>query len=142
VGHKRLEAMTLTNLGLVAEALSDDRAALSHHAEAAAAARTLGDLPLEGQLRGYLGLALARLGRAGEAQQELQSAESLLADCGDPLGFGLLLCQRAMACALSGEATAGRDLLERARALLAPLGLAENAEASQALAAARRLLAA
>jgi tetratricopeptide (TPR) repeat protein len=140
VGHKRLEAMTLTNLGLVAEALSDDRAALSHHVEAAAAARALGDLPLEGQLRGYLGLVLARLGRAGEAQQELQRAESLLRDCSDPLGLGLLLCQRALACALSGEATAGRDLLERAQALLEPLGLAQDAEASQALAAARRHL--
>jgi tetratricopeptide (TPR) repeat protein len=140
VGHRRLEAMTLTNLGLVAEARSDDGAALSHHVEAAAAARALGDLPLEGQLRGYLGLALARLGRAGEARQELQRAESLLGDCSDPLGLGLLLCQRALACALAGEASAGRNLLERAQVLLEPLGLTEGAEASQALAAARRHL--
>ena len=56
------------------------------------------------------------------------------------LGLGLLLCQRALTCALLGAVAAGRGHLERALARLEPLRLAPDSEASRTLEAARERL--
>jgi hypothetical protein len=105
-----------------------------------ATARELGDTQLEAQLRGYLGLVLARLRRGREALDVLQRAEALLHGGNDALSLGLLLCQHAMAAGLLGEAAGGRALLARALTMLEPLRPADDSEIGRALAEARSLL--
>jgi tetratricopeptide (TPR) repeat protein len=140
IGHRRLEGTSLCNLGIAAEAALDTQSALQYFEQGIAVAQTIGDRRLEGQTCGYLGSLLSRDDRHDEARTQLQHAEELLSQPSDPLSLGLVLCQRTMAEEKAGNDTCAREYLERAEAVVTPLGAPLESEVGQAIAIARRRL--
>lgn len=136
IGHRRLEALTLCNRGIVAGALRDQLAALSAFAEAVQVAAALTDSRMEAEFRGYMGLALARLGRIAEQEACFGRAFALSPD-DDPGARGLLCCQRAIAAALVGNEAERGEWCNRAANLLEPLNLPAGSHQLVALDAAK-----
>ena len=134
LGHVRLECTVLCNLGLVLEAQGELDDAQHHYEKAVAVAHELGDRRLEGQSRGYLGLLQARLRCIGESRASLAAGEALLLEASDRLSLALLLCGRAQAEHLAGDAAAARDYWQRAQALAAQMQVGPASELGRALA--------
>jgi len=130
----RLEGTVLCNLGLVLEAQGEFDAAYTHYDKAVTVAHDVGDVRLEGQFRGYLGLLEARLGRFDESRACLTTGEALLLEASDQLSLSLLLCGRAEAEQLAGDSEAAQHWWQRAQALAAPLQADAATELGQALA--------
>jgi predicted ATPase/class 3 adenylate cyclase/Tfp pilus assembly protein PilF len=139
VGHVRLECTVHCNLGLVLEA-GDPAAALTHHERAVTIAHDLGDRRLEGQFRGYLGTLDARLGRHADARVCLAAGEALLVESADQLSLALLLCGRAEAEHLAGDAQAAQRYVRRAQELAAQTRVGADSELGRALARLQALL--
>jgi len=140
LGHVRLECTVLCNLGIVLEARGEVDDARVHYERSVAVAHELGDRRLEGQFRGYLGLLDARLGRFGESQACLAVGEALLLEASDQLSLGLLLCSRAEAEHLAGDAIAARDRWQRAQALATQTRVEAASELGRAVARLQLLL--
>ena len=134
VGHVRLECTVLCNLGLVQGAQGELGDAHAHHERAVTLAHELGDPRLEGQFRGYLGVLDARMGRFSDARACLTVGEALLLETSDQLSLGLLLCSRAEAEHLAGDAATAQRARERAHALATQIEVGEDSELGRALA--------
>ena len=139
LGHVRLECTVLCNLGLVLEAQGELDDAQRHYEKAVAVAHELGDRRLEGQSRGYLGLLHARLGRIDESRASLATGEALLLEASDRLSLALLLCGRAQAENLAGDAAAARDYWQRAQALASQMQVGPASELGRVQAQLRTL---
>jgi tetratricopeptide (TPR) repeat protein len=140
MGHRRLEATTLCNLGLVARAGQAHQEALAHFEAAVDTAVSLADARLEGQFRGYLGQQLSICGHAAQAERCLVQAEALLSGIGDLAAVALVLCQRCMGAAHLGDASAAAAALQRAEEMAANLGSEADFELARALRSARALV--
>ena len=134
VGHVRLECTVLCNLGLVLETQGAFDDARIHYEKAVRAAHELGDRRSEGQFRGYLGLLDARLGRFDDARACLAAGEALLLEASDPLSLALLLCGRAEAEHLAGEADSAQRWWQRAQQLATLTRVGAASELGRALA--------
>ena len=134
MGHARLVSVVQCNLGLVDEALAQPDAALQRFGDAVGIARDLRDKRSEGQFLNCLGLLHARQGRTTDARLCLaQGAEALFA-VGDRVSLGILMCGRAEAEHLAGDATAASAALAQAEALATDLsGIQPESEFGQAL---------
>ena len=139
VGEVRLEGTVLCNLGIVLEAQGELSDARVHCARAVAVAQEIGDRRSEGQFRGYLGLLEARLGHVEASRACLAIGEALLLGASDQLSLGLLLCSRAEAEHLCGDAAAAHQCWQRADALRSEFGMDSASELGQALGHARIL---
>ena len=114
LGHARLEAIVLCNLGIVHGELGETDTARAHCEAALLLTRELGDRRLEGQLHGYLGTLLGRARRFAEARSHLGRGSERLRELADTLDLGVLLCGRAETEWLSGDADAARAALAEA----------------------------
>ena len=114
LGHARLEAIVLCNLGIVHGELGETDTARVHCEAALLITRELGDLRLEGQLHGYLGTLLGRARHFAEARRHLDRGSERLRELADALDLGVLLCGRAETEWLSGDADAARTALDEA----------------------------
>ncbi len=139
LGDARLECVALCNLGVAHNAKSEPAQALAHFDAALALSRQTRDRRSEGQILGYMGLAQARLGAHGAAQQQLAAGQDILQDLQDPLSLGLLLCCRAESQWLAGEAEAARATQAAAAALAQQAGAEPESELGLALAQLERL---
>jgi hypothetical protein len=97
-------------------------------------ARALGDPRYEGQFLGYLGLLHARQGRRDEAHRCLNTGQVLLEAASDTFGLAMLLCGRAEAEHLAGDAPAATAALATAKAVGAEIGAGPASEVGLALA--------
>ncbi|CAD5369088.1 TPR_REGION domain-containing protein [Rubrivivax sp. A210] len=139
LGHVRLEGSVLCNLGQVREDQGLRDEALAHFKDALTVARRMADRRLEGQVLGYLGLSQARQGRHGEAGARLDEGQALLAGLADRLSLGVLLCQRAEAAWLAGDAAASREAEAEAALTATATGAGAESELGQALVRLQRL---
>ena len=130
VGHAKLTCTSLCNLGLVLEAQGDLAKAADCYERAVDGAREHRDRRSEGQFKGHLGLAYARMGRNADALEAMTSAENLLVQVNDRLSLALLLCQRGEAEQLAGNFRAFRETLSRCEELAAELGQGPKSELS------------
>jgi len=136
INYRRLEATVLCNMGIVAESRNDPERAVAWYGEAVTLGSALADAPLEGQFRGYLGLLLAKLGRADESELHFEKAAERAAGA-DPATLVMLHCQRAIAAAEQGDDSKRQEWLTRAERLLDPKQLTADFELSQAFYKAR-----
>lgn len=132
-GNAYLECNVLCNLGIVSESLMHADVAARQYEAAAALARTLADRHSEGQFLGYLGLLQARQGQHAEARCSLDAAQALLQSVLDRTGLGVLLCSRAEAAQLAGDARAARQAFKAAQAIGAGTGAGPQSELGLAL---------
>jgi predicted ATPase/class 3 adenylate cyclase/Tfp pilus assembly protein PilF len=140
-GHLLAQATVLCNLGLVADALGDDAKALSLIEMALHLAREAGDRRAQGQFLGYAGLIRARGLDLALARDELIRGEALLRSVGDLASLAILLCARAQAEQLSGNADQATQALRAAEATAAELvDLEADSELARALKQARAKL--
>ena len=130
VGHAKLTCTSLCNLGLVLEAQGDLAKAADCYERAVEGAREHGDRRSEGQFKGHLGLAYARMGRNADALEAMTSAENILVQVHDRLSLALLLCQRGEAEQLAGNSRAFHETLARCEGLAAELGQGPESELS------------
>jgi len=133
LGNAYLESNVRCNLGIVCESLAQPDAAQEHYGAAAALARTLGDRHSEGQFLGYLGLLHARQARHTQARNCLDAGQALLESVLDRIGLGVLLCSRAEAAHLAGEAQAAQAALGAALAIGTQVGTGADSELGTAL---------
>ena len=134
LGNVRLECIVLCNLGIVVEHLDRPNEARAHFEAALRMARELNDPRSEGQFLSYLGLLHARQARHDDAQRCLELGEALLRTASDPHGLGVLLCSRAEAMQLAGDAEAAAVSLAAATAIAASLGAGPASEIGSSLA--------
>lgn len=139
LGHMRLQSTVLCNLGIVAEALEDHSNALRNFQDAVSVAHGLDDQRLEGQLRGYLGRALARASLHAQANDCLELGAKLLEAVADGQSLCLLLCLWTESAALSGDFQQATASFSRAKQLIETLGVGDSSELQRALAQARRV---
>ena len=139
IGHRLAESIILCNLGMVLEALRHRDEARSHYEAAIALVRELGERRYEGQYLSYLGVLHARETRFPQAHECLDTGEALLRDMSDRFGLALLLCGRAEAKHLSGEAAAASQVLAEATAIAADIGAGAASELGIAIARVRGL---
>jgi tetratricopeptide (TPR) repeat protein len=92
--------------------------AIVHYGDAIRFARALGNRPLEGIHRGYLGMALSEHGSAREAAGHLDAAISLLEAAGERRYLALFRACRAEAATRLGDADVAREMLRGARELV------------------------
>ena len=141
IGHIRLECIVRCNLGLVCFSRRSWVAARMHHEAALTLARELKDRRSEGLFLGYLGQALARIGRFDEARASLAQGEVLLKEVADRFSLGLVMCHRAEVEHLAGEHDAAAHALQSARVIAGEVGGSVGSELAQALALVQRLVA-
>ena len=139
LGYARLECIVLCNLGLVHAAAVDLERAQSAYADALIVARRIGDGHVEGQVLGYLGLTHARRRDLEAARQCLVRGQALLAEAGDQLSLGVLLCGRAECEWLAGDPKAARAAQEQAATLAQQAGAGSDSELGVALAGVQAL---
>ncbi len=137
INYRRLEATVLCNMGIVSEAQNDPDKAVGWFGEAVLLGSALADVQLEAQFRGYLGLALAKLGRTDESELQFDLAAEKAATGADPAVLAMLHCQRAIAAAQHGDESKRQEWLTRSEHLVDPEQLAADFELSQALRIAR-----
>jgi predicted ATPase/class 3 adenylate cyclase/Tfp pilus assembly protein PilF len=140
IGHRLAESIILCNLGMVLETLSHRDGARSHYEAAIALARELGERRYEGQYLSYLGVLHARAIRFPQAQECLDTSEALLREMSDRFGLGLLLCGRAEANHLIGDAVAAGQVLAEATAIAADISAGPASELGMAIARVRGLI--
>ena len=121
LGHARLLSIVPCNLGLVAEAVNQPDVALARYTEAVRMAHELADRRAEGQCLSYLGLLHARRGRFDASRECLREGGELLEAVSDRVSLGVLLCCRAEAEHLAGDAAAARGALRQAENIAAEL---------------------
>jgi len=139
LGHRRLEATTLCNLGMAMRALGQPDAALKHIERSVTLAEELKAPKTEGVFRGYLGELLGELGQPEAAIMCFSKAEKLIRSVGDSASLALLYCQ-CTACAIhSGDGKAAAISLRQAEETVASLALAPDAELARALKRSRDL---
>ncbi len=140
LGHAQLECVVLCNLGIVLESMAQPDQAQENYEAALTLARTLGDPGSQGQFLGYLGLLHARQSRHDEARRCLDAGQALLVAASDRIGLAVLLCSRAEAAHLVGDAGTGTDALAAATAIGTEVGAGPDSELGQALARVRALI--
>ncbi|HEY9237297.1 MAG TPA: tetratricopeptide repeat protein, partial [Burkholderiaceae bacterium] len=133
-GHMRLSYTVLCNVGLCLLAQEQHGEAAMRVQEAIDAAVQSGDLRSEAQFSGYLAVALAHLGRMGDAYAALTKGERLLTDLSDSLSLALLLCNRAEVETLDGRPDEARSALDRAASLAQELNAGPDSELGRRLA--------
>ena len=139
MGHARLLSIVPCNLGLVAEAMGQPDEALARYTEAVNVARDLTDRRAEGQCLTYLGLLHAHHGRHAQARSCLVEGGGLLEAVSDRVSLGVLLCGRAEAEHLAGDAAAAGTALAAALQIEAELVVVQpDSEFGQALQRVRR----
>ncbi len=141
LGDVRVECVVLCNLGIVVERLGRPDEARAHFEAAVRMARDLDDPRSEGEFLSYLGLLHARQARGDDARRCLESGEALLRAASDPHGLAVLLCNRAEAIHLAGDAAAAAASLAAAAAIAANLGAGPASEVGSSLERVRALLA-
>ena len=142
IGHPRLECVVLCNLGLARAAVERDGEALSLQKKALALANELSDLRSEGQIRGYMAPLLARHGEHTLAAECAARGAELLAQAGDQMSLGVLVCCAAQAELEAGNADAAAASLARAEAIAVGMQLGPTAELSRGITSLRHLIAA
>ena len=140
IGHRLAESIILCNLGMVLETLGRRAEARSHYEAAIALVRELGEPRYEGQYLSYLGVLHARAIRFAQAQECLDASEALLREVSDRFGLGLLLCCRAEAHHLSGDAAAASQVLADAMVIAADIDAGSASELGMAIARVRGLI--
>lgn len=140
LGDRWLECICFCDLGIVLEQSARPDDAQAQFETALRIANDIGDRRLEGQFLGYLGLLHARQLRPDVACQCLDAGEALLRARSDPFGLGLLLCSRAEASLLAGDATAARAWFAEAASRAQDIGVTPSSEIGLALARVRALI--
>jgi len=140
LGLARLECMVLCNLGIVVDAQGDAAVAQGHYEDALRAALELADRRTEGQIRGYLGLLYAKVGRREDGLACLAKGEVLLLTVDDPLSLGVLLCNLAHAKHLIGDAVDAKTALHKAETIAAGTSAPADSELGRAVTLVRRLV--
>jgi tetratricopeptide (TPR) repeat protein len=130
----RLTYTVICNIGLCLMAQDRDGEAAVRLQEAIDAAVESGDLRSEAQFSGYLAVALARLGRMGDARNALKQGERLLMELSDSLSLALLLCNRAEVETLGGRPQEARAAIDHASRLAHELNAGPNSELGRRLA--------
>jgi predicted ATPase/predicted negative regulator of RcsB-dependent stress response len=121
VGDRRVEAVILGNLGAVAQAEGDLEQAWRLRLLAIERLEEVGDSRLAGVFRGYLGTVAHERGDSEAAGEAYRQAIHRAAEAESPRYEGLFrACLGALRA--SRAPAVARDELERARALLEPLG--------------------
>jgi len=118
LGYRQLEFTVLCNLGIVFEAQGEHLAACVNFQAAVDGMQALADVRSEGMFRSYLGVALARLGRYGEARACLQRGRMLLEPVDDVFGLGRVFCSLSESEHLAGDLVSAQIALAQARQLL------------------------
>ena len=140
LGDLRLGCIGLGNLGTVHEKLGRFDEARTCYESALLSARGLGDPRSEGQFLGALGLLHARQARFAEARHCLDRGEALLADAGDTVSLGVLLCNRAEAEHRAACREEASRALASAQQLAANVAAGPESELGRALARAKTAL--
>jgi len=133
LGHLRLEATVLCNLGLAKEECGLRQEALASFDEALNAARRLGDHRREGQFLGYIGRTRSRLREFDVARQCFAAGKAILEEVSDALSLGVLLCDYAECEWRAGNIETGRQVLEEARTMVDVARAGPQSEVGQAL---------
>ena len=141
MGYVELEAAALGSLGILHESEHSLDDALLHLERALAIVRNMGNQRLEGHVLGWVGLVYAQRARFTEARGCLDAGEAMLRAVSDTESLAILLCIRALAEQLAGDAGAARAALSAAEAIAAGISPSENSELGHALARARRSVA-
>ena len=81
----------------------------------------------------------ARQSRHAEARRCLDDGQALLEAAPDRIGLGVLLCSRAEAAQLAGDAAAARTAFDAASSIGREIGAGEESELGQALARLRAM---
>ena len=140
IGHRFTESLVLCNLGTALEALHRRVDARHHYEAAIALVRELGEPRFEGQLLSHLGVLHARELRFPLAQECFDAGEARLRQVSDRLGLGLLLCGRAEAHCLSGNAAAANQVWAEAAVIAAQASAGPASELGMAIARVRGLI--
>jgi len=111
-------AYALTGLGIYAHLVGDDAGAVRYLTEAIRIRHELGNLLAEAYTRLRLGMHYLRVGRLGEAEQELRAARSLRRDHGVETESGLVLRGLAELHLARGDLLAAAEHAERALEVL------------------------
>jgi tetratricopeptide (TPR) repeat protein len=142
MGHTRLECIAQCNLGIALGELDQPEPARRAYEAALDGARRIGERRYEGQFLTYLGLLDARQGRQAQARLAFDGGEALLRQVADRISLGVLLCARAEACVLAGQAAQARSTLDEARSIAKEAQVGPESELGLALARVEALLAA
>ncbi len=140
MGHARLEAFVLCNLGIVRDAMGEPNDARNHYEAALVVARRLGDRRLEGQFLGYLGCLYARMKRFDDARRDSDAGFELLRSASDSFNLAVLLCGRAEMEWMSGATERARIALSEAEDISLKIGGGPGSELALALDRARARL--
>ena len=130
----------LCNLGMVHDSLSRWEEAQECFEASLTLASDLGYRRIEGQVLGYLGLLFAHQARFDEAHRCLDSGEAALHAVSDEMSLGILLCSRAEAEHLAGDASAATAALDEAKATAVAVKAGADSELGLVLKRVRDLL--
>jgi tetratricopeptide (TPR) repeat protein len=140
LGHPGLEAAARCNLGIALDAGGDAAAAAMEHERAVALVQALGDRRSEGLFCGYWALALARLGRHGEAARHLEAGRRLLEEGQDLISLGSFSCSAAECELLAGNPAGAAEVLAEAQRIADGSGAEGGSELRRGIERVKRLL--
>jgi ATP/maltotriose-dependent transcriptional regulator MalT len=135
VGHVRLEAIVLCNLGILLTGEGRLVEAAQHLDQAVKGAISSSDRRAEGQARGYLALVLAKQGLIEEAREMADRGESLLVASADVLSRALLLCGRAEIELIASNPAAAERAMQGARRIADEIDCGPDSELRRRLVA-------
>jgi tetratricopeptide (TPR) repeat protein len=134
-GHVRLAYTVLCNLGILLTDEEQFEQAVRHLEDAVKGAIASSDRRSEGQFRGYLALALAKMGRVDAAREMVGKGERLLAALADRLSHALLLCDKAEIEAIGSNVDAAAEATHHARRVAEELGCGPESQLCRRLTA-------
>ena len=140
IGNVTLEYTVLCNLGIAAEAEGNVADAISHYDKAVAAATQSSDRRAEGQFRGYLAMAQAKLGLMDDSRNNLAVGEELLLDMSDQLSYALIMCQRAEIEIIAARRAEAATACSAAERIARELNAGAESELGRRLATLKQLL--
>ena len=132
-GDIRLEYVLQCNLGIFFGKQSEPAKAIEYLEAAAQSAQSNNDLRSEGQFRGYLAVALARLARCTDATRAWNTANALLSTVSDRLSTAILTSQGAELQLLCGNAVNAATLIDQATSEAQELRVEAGSELASAI---------
>ena len=125
--------MLQCNLGIFFGKQSEPAKAIEYLEAAAQSAQSNNDLRSEGQFRGYLAVALARLARCTDATRAWNTANALLSTVSDRLSTAILTSQGAELQLLCGNAVNAATLIDQATSEAQELRVEAGSELASAI---------